>query len=358
MPANSPKTQRVTLEELLALNDEIIALVRAGVPLETGLADLGQDRSGALGRISSRLASRLGQGESLADALGHEELGLPRSYRIIVEAGLRAGRLTAALEGISQMAWRVSELRRRIGLALVYPLIVLMLAYGLFLLLCTQLAPRMQYFFEDIGLDVRLYDWLVNVGRDAYVWGWIFPAVIVAIILWWRRSGEGSFLSGDGASARFAWICPGLGKILKNFRYAQFADLLALLIENNVALQEAVVLSAETTNDLALQDAARAIADATSRGMDVSYGLSGYTGFPPFLHWLITRRQEQEGLVSALRAAGEMYRRRAVVITEWIKVSFPVLAAIVIGGGATLLYTLSIFYPMTEMLKKLAAPMI
>jgi general secretion pathway protein F len=358
MPIDSPKAQRVTLEELLALNDEIIALVRAGVPLESGLADLGQERTGALGRISSRLASRLSHGESLAEALGHEEFGLPRSYRIVVEAGLRAGKLTAALEGLSQMAWRVSDLRRRIGLALVYPLIVLMLAYGLFVLLCTQLAPRMQYFFDDIGLRTGLYEWLIDLGRYANPWGWVFPAVVVGLILWWRRAGDRGFLSDDNSTAKFAWLCPGLGKILKYLRYSQFADLLALLVENDVALQEAVVLSAETTSDLALQDAARAIADATSRGMDASYGLSNHSGFPPFLHWLITRRQEQEGLVSALRAAGDMYRRRAIAITDWIKVTFPVLAAIILGGGATLLYTLSIFGPMAEMLKRLASPMI
>lgn len=342
----------------MALNDEIVALVRAGVPLEMGLADLGEDRAGVLGRIGSRLAARLSQGESLADALGHDDLGLPRSYRIVVEAGLRAGRLTAALEGISQMAWRISELRRRIGLALVYPLIVLMLAYGLFVLLCTQAAPRMQLLLHDVGLRSKFYTFMIELGEYAKPWGWVFPAVVVALILWWRRSGERGFLSGDGTPARFAFLCPGLGKIMKYFRYSQFADLLALLIENDVSLQEAMVLAAETTNDLALQDAARAIADATARGMDVSYGLSGHSGFPPFLHWLITRRQEQEGLVSALRAAGEMYRRRAVVITEWIKIAFPVLAAIIIGGGATLLYTLSIFLPLTELLQRLADPLL
>jgi type II secretory pathway component PulF len=233
-----------------------------------------------------------------------------------------------------------------------------MLAYGLFVLLCTQLAPRMQFFFQDVGLGSGLYQQLTELGRDAHVWGWIFPAVIVVMVFWWRWAGERGFLSGDGVPAGFAWLCPGLGKILKDFRYSQFADLLALLIENDVPLQEAIVLAGETTNDLALQNSARAIADATSRGIDVTYGLSGYTGFPPFLHWLITRRQEQEGLVSALRAASDMYHRRAVAITEWIKVSFPVLAAVFIGGGATLLYTLSIFYPLTELLRRLADPML
>jgi type II secretory pathway component PulF len=182
--------------------------------------------------------------------------------------------------------------------------------------------------------------------------------LVVAFVLWWRRSGERGFLSGDGKPSHFAWLCPGLGKITKNFRYSQFADLSALLIEQDVPVQEAIVLAAETTNDLALQDAARAIADATSRGMDVSHGHSGSSGFPPFLHWLITRKVEQEGLVSALRAAGDMYRQRAVVIIEWIKISFPVLAAVIIGGGATLLYALSIFWPLTELLKRLAEPMI
>jgi type II secretory pathway component PulF len=180
----------------------------------------------------------------------------------------------------------------------------------------------------------------------------------VAIVIWWRRTGDGGFFSSDGAAARFAWLCPGLGKIMRYFRYSQFAELLALLVENDVPMQEAIVLAAETTNDPALQDAARAIADATSRGMDASYGLSNSSGFPPFLRWLITRRQEQDGLVSALRAAGEMYQRRAVVISEWIKVTFPVLAAVVIGGGATLLYALSIFVPFTELLHTLAGPML
>ncbi len=301
MSTKPSKTREVTLEELMALNEEIIALVRAGVPLETGLAELGEDRAGVLGRVGSRLASRLSQGKSLPEALGHDDMGLPRSYRVIVEAGLRAGKLTAALEGVSHMAFRISELRRRIGLAMVYPLIVLMLAYGLLLLLWTHLLPRMQLFFDDIGLKSELYHRLIDLGRHAKPWGWVFPLLVAAFVLWWRRAGERGFLSGDGRPSSFAWLCPGLGKITKNFRYSQFADLSALLIEQDVPVQEAIVLAAETTNDLALQDTARAIADATSRGMDASYGLSGSSGFPPFLHWLITRREEQEGLVSALR---------------------------------------------------------
>jgi general secretion pathway protein F len=299
----------------------------------------------------------MNRGETLPEALGNVDIELPRSYRVIVEAGLKAGNLTAALEGVSSMAWKMSELRRRIGLAMIYPLMVLMLAYGLFVLTCVYLAPRMRFIFDSFGVAVWLYDLLTEVGRYANPWGWVFPLLIVGLIIWWRRSGQ-QFLTGDGAPSGPACLCPGVRNIARFYRSAQFADLLALLIEHDVPMPQAIVLAAETTNDHVMQNAARAIADATSRGLFVSNMPNEKTGFPPFLHWLITRREEQEGLVSALRAAADMYRRRAVLITEWIQVAFPVFAAVVIGGGATLLYTLTVFLPITEILKALSEPFI
>ena len=49
----------MTVDELLALNDEIAALVRAGVPLERGLADLGGDMPGRLGALATRLVDEV-----------------------------------------------------------------------------------------------------------------------------------------------------------------------------------------------------------------------------------------------------------------------------------------------------------
>ncbi len=335
----------------MALNDEMIALVRAGVPLELGLAELGEDRAGTLGRLASRLAARLSRGESLPEALDHEDMGLPRSYKVIVEAGLRAGRLPAALEGMSQVAFRLADLKRRIGLAMVYPLIVLMLAYGMLLFTCYYVAPRMRLIYNDMGFDSGFYDFLNDIGHlGGSPWGLVFPAVIVALIIWWRR--------GDGGISQLAGLCPGVGKIITYSHHAQFADLLALLIEHDVPLQEAILLAAEATNDLAIQDAARAIAVATSLGGVHPGSSPGHAGFPPFLYWLITRREEQTGLVSALRAASDMYRRKAVLIAEWIKVAFPVAAAVIIGGGATLIYTLTVFWPYTQLLKILSDQML
>ncbi len=253
----------------------------------------------------------------------------------------------------------MADLRRRIGLALVYPLIVLMLAYGLFILFCVHLAPHLKNTFDSFGLRAsEVLDVLTDLGNDVAWWGWILPAAVAAFLIWWKKTGGREFLSGDGSLSHIAFLCPGVRWIAKFSRYSQFADLLALLIEHDVPLSEAIVLAADTTNDPALQDAARGIAELSSRGHVRPGGLPGHGGFPPFLHWLITRREEQTGMVSALRAAADMYRRRALLRAEWIQVVFPVLAAVIIGGGATLIYTLTVFLPVTELLRRLADPVI
>ncbi|HEV3120285.1 MAG TPA: type II secretion system F family protein, partial [Isosphaeraceae bacterium] len=132
----------MTLDEFIALNDEIAALVRVGIPLERGLLAVGKELSGKSGRLAQALAERLNRGETLQQALKAEGAAFPGIYRAVVEAGLRAGRLSVALEGLARFARSYAELRRAVALALFYPLFVGMLAYALFVVFVLQLAPR------------------------------------------------------------------------------------------------------------------------------------------------------------------------------------------------------------------------
>ena len=82
----------ISIDELGALNEEIAALARAGVPLERGLLRAGSDLSGSLKKITQALGSRLSRGESLPRALEAEKAAIPPLYRAVVEAGRgRAG---------------------------------------------------------------------------------------------------------------------------------------------------------------------------------------------------------------------------------------------------------------------------
>src|SRR4051794_25817358 len=145
----------IALEDLIALNDEIAALVRAGVPLERGLLDVGGDLRGRLRAITTALGERMSRGESLPRALEAEGERLPRVYRAVVEAGLKTGRLSVALEGLTRSARGIAELRRAVGLALIYPLLVLVVAYTLFVSFVVVIAPRFVAAYQAFRLPGR-----------------------------------------------------------------------------------------------------------------------------------------------------------------------------------------------------------
>jgi len=352
--ADTPN-RTLSLDDLIAFNDEIASLVRAGIPLESGLASLAKDRSGTLGRISAAIAVRMNRGESLADAIAGEGNAFPKIYRVVLTAGLRAGRLPAALESLSGFAATLVEMRREIGQALIYPLLVLTLAYGLFVVFVLNLAVRFRDAYVMFHIEphgaLRL---LLQLRSSLVYWIWILPAVLVVATAWWLASGGARLLQFEGASRPLGWV-PGIGGISRNYHRARFSGLLALMIEHDVPLEEGIVLAAEATGGRALISAACQTAEAIrSTGQATAGRGRRRDPIPPFLQWLLLHADKQPRPAESLRQTAEMYRLRAANGAAWLRVTFPVLVAAVIGGGATALYALSLFLPLIGLWKDLA----
>ncbi len=343
-------TTSITLDQLVALNDEIASLVRAGVPLELGLRETGGDSAGKLRQISLALSTRMSDGASLVDAVRAEEPRLPVVYRTVVEAGLRAGRLPAALEALSNYARELVELRRKITLALIYPLIVTAVAYFLFIVVLVDLVERLRETYEMFRLPIS---WPLATGvwvaETASRWWWIPPACLAVAVGWWMMTGGVHILNFNGAARPLAWF-PGVGLICRRFQLANFADLLALLVEHDVPLTEGLQLSSTTTGDERLRRSVQLFATSVAQGNAGRAAPFPRFGLPPFLYWVLTCKQQGAGLARLLRHAGSVYRRRAMTLAVWFKLIFPIISVLVIGGGVTALYAVALFGPLARFL--------
>ena len=175
----------MTLNDLIALNDEIAALVRAGVPLEQGLAELGADMPGRLGQVAAALAERTARGESLEQALTDQAVALPPAYRAVVQAGVRAGRLPAALEAVAASARRTAETQRAAMVAVSYPLLGVLVGLdraGRFSR--SVLAPRLAASFlaiERAG-SISSFAALAWLGQWAWFWGPVVPILLAVFV--------------------------------------------------------------------------------------------------------------------------------------------------------------------------------
>ena len=352
--SNSSAAGAITLDELIALNDEIVALVRAGVPLESALAELGTDMPGRLGRIATELAQRASLGQSLPEVLADESAGLPPVYRAVVEAGLRSGRLPAALEALAGSIRRVADTRRGVAAAAVYPLLVLMVAWGLFAFFAYFSAARMVGPLRAFDVGGRgLYEWLAFCGRSAMYWGPALPLLILVLAAaWWYCSSRAAIAEPRLAGRLLGWL-PWVGGTMRLSRTATFAEVLALLVENRVPLDEAIVLAAEASGDRRILPGARQLAAGLRRGEKLDERGPGRKEFPPLLLWLMSTAGQHTALLPALKHAAETYHRRAQYQAELARVFLPVVLTVVVGGSVALIYALTLFVPYTSMLKAL-----
>jgi type II secretory pathway component PulF len=344
----------LALDDLVALNDEIAALVRTGLPLERGLTEVGGEFSGRLGRTMTALAERMSQGATLPEALAAERERLPRIYRAVVEAGLRAGRLATALESLTGFVRAYLDSRRSIGVALCYPLLVLVLAYGLFVLLVVHVVPRFLSAFDTFRIPVPAalseLGWL---GETAVYWGALLPVLLACGIAFWGWTGTSAGFR-QGRTWALLRIFPWMRGLLRQNEAANFADMLGLLVEHGVPYPEALVLATEASGDRRLIQLGQALAASVERGDSPAGAIGHGRALPPLLGWLLATGQNQAGLAGSLRAMAAIYRKQAEHQAEKIRVYLPIVLLVGIGLSATLLFGLALFLPFTSLLKDLA----
>ena len=351
----SSGTVGVSLDDLIALNDEIVALARAGVPLQIGLAELGRDLPGRLGRMARDVARRLDAGENLAQIFSDRRESIPRLYGALIEAGLRSGSLSVALEGLSVSARRIAELRRVVGLALLYPVIVFVVAYWLFWLTASRLGPTLLETYGEIGVAPgSMLKCLLALFENAQVWGAWLPLVVLApVVLWWIQSGRALLVQPNWSAPLLGWL-PSVGRLLRYGRFATFAEVLALLVQRHIPLPKALLLAAEACGDRQLCHTAQQLAERIERGETGEVHQQSSRTFPPLLGWLVASGRQHAGLRTALQYTADTYHRRALRQVDWLRIYLPILLTVGIGGAVTLLYALTVLAPWYALLNQIA----
>ena len=355
--ARSSSGGQLSLDQWIALNDEIAALVRAGLPLERGLMGLGSDSLGRLGSISRDLAARLEKGETLQQALHAERSRLPALYGAVVEAGVRSGRLPAALESLAAYARNYADMRKALGISLIYPLIVGLIAYALFIGFILLVVPRFLGVLQEFRLaGLGFLSLLHRMGHYAVYWGPIIPLLVVVFLAFWMGTGKAQAFGTAPARTLLRWL-PWTRRLLDDSAAASFAELLALLVEQGVPFPQAIELAGEASGDPSLEAEARTLAAAVRQGDAGAQAVvltSRRGGLPALLGWLLGAGYRQGAIVPALQHAAATYRRRTYERLAIIRKLLPTLALVLIGGFSVLFYTLCLFVPFSSLLDSLA----
>lgn len=342
----------VSLDQLIALCDEMRALSRTGVPMERSMLNLAEELPSELGKVAAHIGERGESGESLEQIVSSDELKLPPVFKAVITAGIRSGQLSAALEGMATTGRRIAELRRSIIQAALYPLAVLVFVSGLCLFVLNRLSVVYADAVAHHGVDQ------LRTGMDLLAflsrWAWLVAAiVVVSFFFWWVISARATSVQ-PGSLSNGLFCLPWTRKLLRLGRLSTFTDVLALLIQQEVPLPESLVLAGEASGDVALRREANQLAESLERGEAIETDPEQRHAIPTLLRWQVMAQKSTPQLVESLRASAKSHQRRATQLAEWLHLQLPVILTVGVGGVATLLYAFAVMGPWYTLLTNLA----
>jgi type II secretory pathway component PulF len=244
--------------------------------------------------------------------------------------------------------------RQTIRSALIVPIIICMLAYSLFVGSCLFLWPEYDPVLADTGSEGGAVFHVMRWLREWLpVWVAIPPVLLTALFFHWFRSRFSRTVSSRGLPTLWRWF-PGVSQVATDQDCASLSELLALMVEHDVPLHEALRLAAGASGDNRLKSSAAQMASEAEQGQSLTQDSAAARDLPPFLRWALTSSTEADGLADTLRIAANTYRHRAQRRAEWLRVTMPTLTCIVLAGGVTLLYCLSVFGPFIRLIRDLS----
>ncbi len=318
-------------ETIQHLVQELAILLEAGVPLDRALkllAELGDDPERK--DLVVRLRSRVQEGESLSAAMAASGGDFTPLQVNMVKAGEASGELAPSLERLAEQMERSQALRNRIRSALLYPMLLLLVAVLSVVGLLLFVVPRFGQMFEEMGQTLPLATRLaVGAGNFLQTWWWLLLLLPFLLMLWLERRLAIPAVRERWQRRLLRW--PLLGDLVTRLETARFTRTLALLLESGIPLHRAVQLAGESVTNAALHQALIRARTGLKAGRGLGRPLELEGLFPPMATRMI-RVGEESGELSAMlhRVADDQEKKLELRVERLLTLLEPIL---IIGLG-------------------------
>lgn len=396
-------------DDLIALNEEIAAMARAGLPLDQGLAALAREMqgdrrpllwilcglggliildywcevyapwlvwlprilillfaacafalamrqwgTGRLPQVTADLAEDLRQGRTLPEALARQGKRVPPFYSALVTAGIRTGRIGEVLTSLTSYARSMANLRTIILEALFYPAVVLVLAVVLVGFMLIFVLPQFRSIYADFNMKLPAMTEVLLVLGQRPVSLFFLPVIGLVAFVLLTRAVLLSTPAGRRAWTRGIYTVPLAGTMMRSARLAAFTDLLSILVQQGVPLSEAFHLAGEASSDPLLSSLAEKVRESLEQGQPLGEVLRGQGLVPEWVAWMAGLGEQRGQLAEALKQIAEMYRRQVEMRSGLLRSVLPPLLVIMTAGVFVACFVFALMLPMIKLLEGLA----
>ena len=346
----------VKIGEFLVFNQELVALLKAGLPIVNGLDILLERQENARFKaILKDVRDQLVSGVALSDAfLAHGDV-FPRLYATSLKAGERSGEVEKVLRRYLAYQKILGAIRRKVTGALVYPAVLIGLSIGLVAILMTYVIPKFREFFAGFEAGQLPFITRMVIGTADFL-----RAHILVVLVGARRrrascsrAGRRATPGGSRSTASSSRL-PLVGPILRQFALSQFSRSLATLVGAGTPLVPALDIAAGAVANRRVSEAVAAVVPRVREGAELWRSLESTGVFTSLAVEMIKVGEATGALEEMLTNTSDFYDEAIEAQLQRIVTLIEPIILVVMGGViATLL--LSIYLPMFTILSNIRA---
>ncbi len=270
----SLKGKRISKNDVETFTRELANLLGAGVPLNRGLKILSREASGSGAKEQwGQLEELVSGGAALADAMAQFPHTFPAVNVAMVRAGETGGFLDLVLQQIADFRNREQELLGKVRSALVYPIILAVMATGILIFLLTYFIPQFSKMFEEFGGALPpLTQVIVNLSDIVRnYWLLVILGLILGVVSLQQLLSRDT---GRRGVQKTLLKTPMMGTALGRFALVRFCRMLGTLVGSGVPLITALKTAREAIGNEVLADTVSGAIDKVQRGQSLSRSLA------------------------------------------------------------------------------------
>ena len=302
-----PKRRKVSHHEFLVFNQELATLLKAGMPLVQSIDLLRRQIATPVFRsVLDDVYDKVRGGVALSEAFGDHGDLFPRVYTASLLAGERSGNLDAILRRYVAYEKVIDTVRRKTLSALIYPMILIVLAIGLVGIIVLRVVPAFSDFYAsfdaELPMATRIILGVSNFAQEQYL---LATAIVVlgsaVFAAWIRRPGQ---------RARFDHVVlaiPFIGEAARKFVTAQMARTLATLLGGGIPLVNSLEVTARSVSNHHMAKELDVVTQRVREGEGLAASLSARRVVPDVALKMIEVGESTGSLQDMLSSLADFY---------------------------------------------------
>ena len=334
--------------ELAVITRQFATLLDSGLTIEDSLTGLiEQAESHKVKTILSGVRAQVVEGRSLADGLRMFPRAFPELYIASVSAGEQTGHLEEVLERLAEYTEAKQGLQQRLGLALVYPILLTLVSITIIVGLMTYVVPQVVRVFEDNEQElpaltrilISISDFLQSNGLALLIV--ILGALVLTTVIL-------RFEGPKFAFHKMILVLPGISRLSRSLNTSRMARTLSILIGSGVPLISALRSSAEVVLNRVLKKHLQIATEEVEQGASINRALQRRNSFPPLFTQMVASGESSGRLGEMLEKSASALEREAESRISIVVSLFEPLM-ILLMGVVVLIIVLAILLPIFDL---------